>query len=249
MQRIVNLSGGKDSTAMLLLMIEKGERIDRVINVDMGVEFPEIQKHIEKLREYIKPLNLETYKIDFKYYLARAPVEVGNEIRFCGLGWPRWKARWCTGIKIATLQYAAMGGKNPEKIISNRRPDIRILPHVGIAADEKRKTLQHIRYPLIEWGVTSETALKICYERGFTFDGYYEQFRRSSCFCCPFTGSAELYKIYLNRPEIWMKIRNLDKIAHNNFTRKRSLSNIEMIFAGGGNIPRVDRYKSFLYVV
>lgn len=37
----VSLSGGKDSTAMLLLMIERGLPIDAVLTADTGMEFPE----------------------------------------------------------------------------------------------------------------------------------------------------------------------------------------------------------------
>ena len=42
----VSLSGGKDSTAMLILMIEKGMPIDAVIMADTGMEFPEIYQHL-----------------------------------------------------------------------------------------------------------------------------------------------------------------------------------------------------------
>lgn len=45
----VAASGGKDSTAMLLLMLEKGIPIDAVFYADTGMEFPEMQKHMEKL--------------------------------------------------------------------------------------------------------------------------------------------------------------------------------------------------------
>ena len=36
----VSLSGGKDSTAMLLLMIERDMPIDMVLSADTGMEFP-----------------------------------------------------------------------------------------------------------------------------------------------------------------------------------------------------------------
>ena len=37
----VSLSGGKDSTAMLLLMVERGLPIHAVLTADTGMEFPE----------------------------------------------------------------------------------------------------------------------------------------------------------------------------------------------------------------
>lgn len=45
----VSLSGGKDSTAMLLLMIERGMPIDAVISADTGMEFPEMYEHLAKV--------------------------------------------------------------------------------------------------------------------------------------------------------------------------------------------------------
>lgn len=43
----VSLSGGKDSTAMLLLMIEQDMPIDVVLTADTGMEFPEMYEHLQ----------------------------------------------------------------------------------------------------------------------------------------------------------------------------------------------------------
>ena len=48
----VSLSGGKDSTAMLLLMIERGMPIDAVLYADTGMEFPEMYGHLQKLDDH-----------------------------------------------------------------------------------------------------------------------------------------------------------------------------------------------------
>ena len=49
----VSLSGGKDSTAMLLLMIERGMPIDMVLSADTGMEFPEMYAHLAKLDDHL----------------------------------------------------------------------------------------------------------------------------------------------------------------------------------------------------
>ena len=49
----VSLSGGKDSTAMLLLMIEQDMPIDVVLNADTGMEFPEMYEHLQKLDDLL----------------------------------------------------------------------------------------------------------------------------------------------------------------------------------------------------
>ena len=52
-KHIVSFSGGKDSTAMLLMMLEKGMKIDEIIFLDTTVEFPEMYEHINKVEKYI----------------------------------------------------------------------------------------------------------------------------------------------------------------------------------------------------
>ena len=49
----VSLSGGKDSTAMLLLMIEHGMPIDMVLTADTGMEFPEMYEHLDRINQYL----------------------------------------------------------------------------------------------------------------------------------------------------------------------------------------------------
>ena len=49
----VSLSGGKDSTAMLLLMIERDMPINMVLSADTGMEFPEMYEHLAKLDEHL----------------------------------------------------------------------------------------------------------------------------------------------------------------------------------------------------
>ena len=60
--RAVSLSGGKDSTCVLLLMLEREMPIDMVLFADTGMEFPEMYEHLAQLDEHlfrergIKPL-------------------------------------------------------------------------------------------------------------------------------------------------------------------------------------------------
>lgn len=48
---IVSFSGGKDSTAMLLGMLERKMPIDCVLFCDTGIEFPAMYDHISKVEE------------------------------------------------------------------------------------------------------------------------------------------------------------------------------------------------------
>ena len=52
-RHIVSLSGGKDSTAMLLRMIEENHPIDEILFCDTGMEFPSLYTHLERVEQEI----------------------------------------------------------------------------------------------------------------------------------------------------------------------------------------------------
>ncbi|MBD3306705.1 phosphoadenosine phosphosulfate reductase family protein, partial [candidate division KSB3 bacterium] len=53
MQHIVSYSGGKDSTAMLLMMIERHMPIDRIVFADTTLEYPEMYGWIDRVEQII----------------------------------------------------------------------------------------------------------------------------------------------------------------------------------------------------
>lgn len=71
MKHIIQFSGGKDSTAMLLMMLEKGMPVDEIIFCDTGKEFPDMYKHIEKVEKYIgRAITRLKAGYSFDYYFA-----------------------------------------------------------------------------------------------------------------------------------------------------------------------------------
>lgn len=67
---VVSFSGGKDSTAMLLHMIELNMPIDEIIFCDTTVEFPEMYEHIDKVEKYIgRPITRLKQEHSYEYYL------------------------------------------------------------------------------------------------------------------------------------------------------------------------------------
>lgn len=70
---IVSLSGGKDSTAMLLGMIERKMPIDIILFCDTGLEFPDMYAHLDRLNTDIKAkigIEITTVRPEypFEYY-------------------------------------------------------------------------------------------------------------------------------------------------------------------------------------
>ena len=187
---IVSFSGGKDSTAMLLKMMEENIPIDCVLFCDTGLEFPEMYEHIDKV-EKETGIKISRVKAEesFEYMMLHKQIKRREDSpvlqrygNVSGLGWPGPKMRWCTN-RLKT--------QPRERFIKAFQPYYEIKQYVGIAADElyrmERKNNQnpnHI-HPLIEWNMTEKDCLEYCYQRGYDWGGLYELFKRVSCWCCP----------------------------------------------------------------
>lgn len=217
---VVSLSGGKDSTCLLLLMIERGMPIDAVISADTGMEFPEMYEHLARLDEHLYRecgLHITTLRHPqgFEYLMFDAPQQqeraierrIANGQPLIGYGWPAMQVRWCTGqLKTHLIDKEATRLKQKHQVRH----------YVGIAADEAHRC-KDLCYPLVDWGITEAEALRICYDRGFDFGGLYQIYRRASCWCCPLQRIGELRKLRQHHPELWARLREMDARAIEQF--------------------------------
>lgn len=220
MKNIVSFSGGKDSTALLLMMIDKEIPIDEIIFCDTGVEFSAMYDHINQVEKYInRKITVLKSDKDFEYLLLHHKKKSGNN-KDLGYGFPRMMMnRWCT-----TLLKTQILNKYLKQNYNNE-----VNQFLGIAYDEKSRCKQH-KYPLVEWGITEKMALDYCYNKGFYWNGLYEIFDRVSCWCCPMKSLKELKKLYSNFPELWGKLKYWESKSYNNFRCDYSLIQLERRF-------------------
>jgi len=225
MKHIVSFSGGKDSTAMLLMMIEKGMQIDRVICVDTSKEFPQMYEHIKKVQAMIEPLKIETVKFDFNYYFSEHIKKKGKNKGKNGYGWPCFSMRWCTGEKKECIRKYMKQFNNAE-----------IVNYQGIAFDERTRTEKNnflkydVKYPLVDWKITEKQALDYCYSKGLDWGGLYEKFSRVSCWCCPLSRIGELRVLYNDFPQLWVELEDMDKKSFRKFRSDYSLEQLQRKF-------------------
>lgn len=220
-KHIVSFSGGKDSTAMLLKMIEKDMRIDEIVFCDTGMEFPQMYKHLTDVIKYTHR-NITVLKAEksFEYYLG-SHIKKNKGV---GYGFPDFKNRWCTTLMKQNLM---------RKYCKNS------VEYHGIAFDEKHradknKTKRNIKYPLIDWKMTEKDCLEYCYKEGFNWGGLYEKFNRVSCWCCPLQRIGELKTLYNEFPKLWKELQRLDKLSYRKFRSDYSVDELTKRFESGG---------------
>ena len=182
-QNMISISGGCDSTAMLLMMLESDEPIIDVVFFDWGREFPQVYDHLEKLEKYTGITITRLYpKEDW----------ATNEDKY---GVPRPRGNWCTARKT-------------DRITKHRHSLGDVMDCIGFVYEERNRRPKYKpwqRYPLLERGVCKPEALKYCQERGFDWDGLYGpgMFDRVSCWCCFNKNKREQLVMQKHFPEYW----------------------------------------------
>lgn len=228
---VVNFSGGKDSTAMLLNMLKIGEHIDEVICCDTGKEFPAMYRHISKIQKVVEDSGVKftVLKADHsfdEYMFQFQTPSAKREGRF-GKAWPTAVVRWCTG---------EMKRDVTKRYLRKLNQAYDVIECDGIAFDEQirlqRKNQQqsHKRHPLVEWEWTERDCLQYCYDLGYDWEGLYEILDRVSCWCCPLATLENVRKLYYHFPELWVELKEMDERAWNDFKFNTSVRDLEVRF-------------------
>lgn len=227
-KHIVSFSGGKDSTAMLLLLIEKNYPIDEIIMCDTGMEFDDMYKHIDKVKEMIDlPITILKANKPFEYWMFDHIKTRGKNKGQKGYSWMDFRNRWCTQILKKNVIKVYLNNKYPKS-------EYEVYEYHGIALDEIERTTKNneknVLYPLIEWGMTEEDCLNYCYDKGFDWNGLYKNMNRVSCWCCSLKGLKDYKSIYINYPEYWNKLKEMDEKTYRKFRKDYSIEELEEKF-------------------
>jgi 3'-phosphoadenosine 5'-phosphosulfate sulfotransferase (PAPS reductase)/FAD synthetase/3'-phosphoadenosine 5'-phosphosulfate sulfotransferase len=174
---IVPWSGGKDSTAALILAVKAfGPERVVAVRVDTGVELPGMA---EFARRAASLLGVELVEV-------RAPL---REAILSGRGLPRRGERWCTGIKLEALARAVrrlatpsgggavvvVGDRDAESRARSMRPPAREDHYHGLPTLAPLKLLGGAHVALL--ALSSGVGLARVYGEGFY---------RAGCYICPY---------------------------------------------------------------
>lgn len=195
MKHVVGLSGGKDSTALALRLMEVEPRDYEFVCTPTGDELPEMEAHWTKLEGILgKPIT----RVDPGYTLA----SLVRKMKML----PNFRARFCTRMLKITPYEVWMQDQLPAT------------SYIGLRADEEGRSGYEpiysendfkIRYPLREWNWGIGDVLTYLKRRGVTVP------KRTDCARCPLQTLGEWKSLFENHPEIYEDAcRDEDLIEH-----------------------------------
>lgn len=221
MRNIVSFSGGKDSTAMLVRMLELGIQIDDIVFADTRLEFPELYDYIKKVETYIgRNITFVYGRNSWDSWFNGRFKRGSMDGRVRGFPYVIQKC-WATReLKIKPLELF----KNKED-----------MQYIGFTINERKRAESkcyvegNYRFPLIEWG-WSELDCHQYLKKKNLINPLYQKFKRLGCWCCPKQNMESLQILYQEYPKLWTKLKVYEQSSPHGFKPNLKLSELEHKF-------------------
>lgn len=211
-RHIVNLSGGKDSTALAIFLREQIPQLEYVF-CDTHKELPETYEYLDRLEAYLqRPIIRLNAERGFDHWLAM----------YRGM-LPSSQVRWCTR-KLKIEPFEAYVG------------DDLVWSYIGIRADEGRsgyistKPNIHPVYPFKEHGLALADVQRILDASGLGLPSYYEWRQRSGCYFCFYQRTGEWAGLKERHPDLFEAAKAYEQEQggeHFYWRQNESLSELE----------------------
>ena len=197
MRHIIGLSGGKDSSALIIYLKETRREIFNELEpffCDTGAELKETYDYLNKLENYLG--------IKIKMLGADKPFDVLLKENKGFL--PNHRARWCTRMMKLKPMFDFIGKDA-------------CTSYVGIRADEAQRTgfkwqseVENV-FPFIEDGLVKDDIFEILKGSGLGVPSYYDWRTRSGCYFCFYQRKIEWVGLLENHPELFEKAQQYEK--------------------------------------
>lgn len=229
MKHVVSFSGGKDSTAMLLKMLEMNMQVDEIIFVkikatqEIDAEFPEMYDYINRINNYIKlkynkEITVLIQEKSFEDYFYQVKEKGKNKDKI--YGFPYTLGGWCNDrLKLKVFRdYLKKQGN--------------CCFYLGIAADEKdriKRQKENIKMPLVEWGMTEKDCLEYLKEKKLE-NPLYQKFNRLGCWFCVKQSLDSLRILRRDYKALWNKLLEWQKDSETSFKINYTVQELEEKF-------------------
>ncbi len=182
-RHIVNLSGGKDSTALAIFLRDKIPQLEYLF-CDTHKELPETYEYLDRLAAFLQRPIVK----------LNAQRGFDHRLDMYGGMLPSARVRWCTR-KLKIEPFEAYVG------------DDVVWSYVGIRADEARsgyvstKPNIHPVLPFKEFGITIADVERMLETSGLGLPAYYSWRQRSGCTFCFFQRANEWVGLLEHHPD------------------------------------------------
>lgn len=215
MKTIVSYGGGTNSTALLVGLLERGERPDAITFADTGSEKPHTYEHVKTVNDWCLRVGfpeIETLRGDMPQQLIDGTLE-----------------RECFRLgKLPAKAYGFSSCSDKWKMEPQRRYNRAFAEKHGIAmsditrligfdADEhsrveRGRAMAHKKpvreeYPLYDWGWGREECVEAIARAGLPQPG------KSACFFCPSAKKPELIDLRERYPDLMARALEMERIA------------------------------------
>ncbi len=226
---IVSFSGGKDSTAMLLRMIELNIPVDKIVFADTGFEFPELYEYIKKIEKHIgRKVEFVYPEKSFEEWFEGKVTRGKHKGERRGFPLRYFPCYWSREAKVKPLTK-----------IANKTDKV----YIGIAYDEQQRCQSegNLVYPLVEWRWTEQKCIDYLNNKNL-FNPLYVNFDRLGCYFCQKQNEKSIYVLWKLYPNLWNKTKHWEKRNKGNIFDK-SIKEYEDLFENGYLPKKLPKYE------
>ena len=219
---VVSFGGGVNSTAMLIGMVDRGERPDAIVFADTGGEKPQTYAFVDKFREWLVSNGLSLTVVA---YSSKSDSPLGVDFA-CGSAHKSLEDECLTNGTLPSKAFG-FGGcsvkwkRQPmDKFVDQFQPAVeawargeKVCRSIGIHAGETRRgkipddDKYTYRFPLREWGWGQAECENAIVGAGLPVPP------KSACFFCPAMKKPEVISLAKDHPELFQRAVAMEQNA------------------------------------
>lgn len=198
MKQYLSFGGGVNSTALLLLLIDREEKFETVF-VNHGGDYPETYEYVD----YLRDKGFKITEIIPDYRGCHTLYDYCTQYKII----PVTQFRWCTHY-FKILPY-----------FEYIKPNLPCVSFIGFDAGEAKRVersrnhkvrykIEHQiknRFPLFDMGMDRNACIDLIKSHGLSIPP------KSGCYFCPFQRNIDYRRLFLERPDLYQKVEELER--------------------------------------